>query len=112
MLRRFRRVARSAQIPKATSVKHAFGLTTGTVSIVVVAPARRPHFSTTLTGMGYDTVGVSVLGGPQRNVGLVAGSYTIRTATTTEINAQMLGLNLKFAPEPGATVALASGLGL
>jgi len=64
--------------------------------------------------MGYDTVGLSSMGGQQRNVGLVAGSYSVRTdsAGGTQINTQMLGLNLKFTPEPGATVALASGLGL
>jgi len=103
-----------AGLPKATSVKHAFALTTGTVSIVRVAQRGANHFSDTLTGMGYDTVGLSSMGGQQRNVGLVAGSYSVRTdsAGGTQINTQMLGLNLKFTPEPGATVALASGLGL
>ena len=105
-----------ALLPKATSVKHQFALTTGTVSIVRVAsrPLQGGHFSDTLTGMGYDTIGVSPLGGVQRNVGLVAGSYSVRSdsAGGIQLNTQMLGLNLKFAPEPGATVALASGLGL
>lgn len=105
-----------ALLPKATSVKHQFALTTGTVSIVRVAsrPLQGGHFSDTLTGMGYDTVGLSPLGGQQRNVGLVAGSYSIRSdsAGGIQLNTQILGLNLKFAPEPGATVALASGLGL
>ncbi|MEZ4281510.1 MAG: hypothetical protein R3F21_18045 [Myxococcota bacterium] len=107
-----------ALLPKATSVKHMFALTTGTVSIVRVAsrPLQGGHFSDTLTGMGYDTVqvGGSPLGGNQRNVGLVAGSYSIRSdsAGGIQLNTQMLGINLKFAPEPGATVALASGLGL
>lgn len=98
--------------PKATSIKHMFALTTGTVSIVRVAKRGSNHFSDTITAMGYDTVGVSVMGGVQRNVGLVAGSYTIRTASDIQLNTQMLGLNLKFAPEPGATAALASGLGM
>jgi hypothetical protein len=105
-----------ALLPKATSVKHQFALTTGTVSIVRVAsrPLQGGHFSDTLTGMGFDTVGLSPLGGVQRNVGLVAGSYAIRSdsAGGIQLNTQILGLNLKFAPEPGATVALASGLGL
>ncbi len=105
-----------ALLPKATSVKHLFALTTGTVSIVHVGsrPLQGGHFSDTLTGMGYDTIGVSPLGGTQRNVGLVAGSYTIRSdsAGGIVINLQMLGLNLKFAPEPGATAMLASGFGL
>ncbi|MBY0400741.1 hypothetical protein K2X89_10625 [Myxococcota bacterium] len=103
-----------ALLPKATSVKHMFALTTGTVSIVRVA-LRQPgniHFSDTITGMGYDTVGVSAMGGPQRNVGLVAGSYSVRVSLDTQVNTQLLGLNLKFTPEPGATAALASGLGM
>jgi hypothetical protein len=101
-----------ALLPKATSIKHMFALTTGTVSIVRVALRNGVHFSDTVTAMGHDTVGVSVMGGVQRNVGLVAGSYTIRNSTDTQLNTQMLGLNLKFAPEPGATAALASGLGM
>ncbi|MBK7951632.1 MAG: hypothetical protein IPK00_23395 [Deltaproteobacteria bacterium] len=103
-----------ALLPKATSVKHMFALTTGTVSIVRVA-LRQPgniHFSDTITGMGYDTVGVSAMGGVQRNVGLVAGGYTIRSSLDTQINAQMLGLNLKFTPEPGMAAALASSIGV
>ena len=67
--------------------------------------------------MGFDTIGKSVMGAPQRNVGLVAGSYSIRTAfppagPDIQISPQILGLNLKFTPEPGATMALVSGLGL
>ncbi len=105
-----------ALLPKATSVKHQFALTTGTVSIVRVAsrPFQGGHFSDTVTGMGYDTIGTSPLGGVQRNVGLVAGGYTIRSdsAGGIQLNTQMVGLNLKLAPEPGATAALAGGLGL
>ncbi len=103
-----------ALLPKATSVRHMFALTTGTVSIVRVAsrPLEGGHFSDTLTGMGYDSIGVSPLGGQQRNVGLIAGSYSIwsDSAGSIQLNTQMLGLNLEFTPEPGATVALASGL--
>ncbi len=109
-----------ALLSKATSVKHMFALTTGTVSIVRVAsrPLQGGHFSETLTGMGYDTIGISPLGGVLRNVGLVAGSYAIRTESGSfgvvgiQINTQLLGLRMKFAPEPGATIALACGLGL
>ncbi|MFO0688241.1 MAG: hypothetical protein U0900_05995 [Myxococcota bacterium] len=99
-------------LAKATSVKHMYALTTGTVSIVRVALRNGIHFSDTITGMGYDTVGVSAMGGVQRNVGLVAGSYTVRVSTDIQLNTQLLGLNLKFTPEPGATAALASGLSL
>ncbi len=104
-----------AALPKAISVRHMFALTTGTVSIVRVALRNGIHFSDTLTGMGHDTVALSSMGGPVRQVGLVAGSYAVRSESSTgrvEINAQMLGLNLKFIPEPGATTGLASALGV
>ena len=102
-------------IGAATSTRHLFAWTTGTVSIV--RTALRPPFTVidTLTGMGYDTLGISNLGGPQRNVGLVAGSYTIRTSDATgetNISPQMIGANLRFAPEPQATLSLLSGLAL
>jgi hypothetical protein len=71
-------------------------------------------YITTLTGMGYDTLGVSNLVGPQRNVGLVAGSYTVRTKVTPGLppsfDIQIIGVNLSFAPESDTTVALLSGL--
>jgi len=98
---------------KATSVKHQFPFTTGTVSIIATASRRGARNSITLTAMGYDTVGLSAMGGVQRNVGLVAGSFSDRVSDISrEINPQMLGINLKFTPEPGATVALMSGLGV
>ncbi len=103
-----------AALPGANVVKHMFPLTTGTVSIVRVALRNGTHYSDTVTGMGYDTIGVTTRGGVQRNLGLVAGSYTVRTDSmgSTQINAQMLGLNMKIIPEPSATAALAGGLGL
>ena len=106
-------------LPKATSLKHAFAFTTGTASVIQVAnrALQGGPQTRTLTAMGYDTIGVSQMGAPQRNVGLVAGSYSVRTSfppagPDIQINPQMLGLNLKFTPEPGATLALVSGLGL
>jgi hypothetical protein len=98
----------------ATSTKYMFAFTTGTVSIVRTAVRRAVTQTGTVTAMGYDTIGVSTMGGPQRNVGLVAGSYTVRTdkQPTTNINYQMIGMNLKFTPEPGKSVALMSGLGV
>ena len=69
--------------------------------------------STTMTQS--PTTGLSVGGGPQRNVGLVAGSYTVRTTPGSgeiNINQQMIGINLRFAPEPESTLALLSGLAL
>ena len=65
--------------------------------------------------MGYDTVGLTAQGvNLQRNVGMVAGSYTIRTSAVpdTTINSQLIGINLKFAPEPQPTIALLIGLAL
>ena len=63
----------------------------------------------TVTARGYDTISA----GGQRNVGLVAGSFSERTdAVGYNINAQMLGVDMSFTPEPGATIALMSGLGL
>ncbi len=103
-------------IPKATSRKHAFPLTTGTVSLVRVAD--RTAFAggvqtQTMTGMGYDTTMLAPNGQPQRNVGLVAGSFSVRSDFLgTVINSQMLGVDLRFAPEPAASAALVSGLGL
>ncbi|MEZ4331384.1 MAG: hypothetical protein R3F35_06505 [Myxococcota bacterium] len=102
-----------ANFGQATSVKFMFPLTTGTVSIVRTAIRNGIQQTETNTGMGYDTV-VTGPNGPERLVGMVAGSYTIRTdqVPTTQLNFQLLGINLKFTPEPGASLALASGLGL
>ena len=100
---------------EATSTKHVFAWTTGTVSIVRTALRGANSFFDTQTGMGYDTIGTSRFGAPQRNVGLVAGSYTIRTSVgtgETNINIQTIGADLSFAPEPQPTIALIGGLGL
>ena len=104
-----------APLPGATSVKHMFAWTTGTVQIVRTAVRRNGalEITDTVTGMGYDTT--SVVGTVQnRNVGMVAGSYTTRTdgVPTTQLNYQILGMDLSLTPEPGATIALISGLGL
>lgn len=97
-------------LKKANSDKHMFAWTTGTVSIIRTAVRNGVPQSDTITGMGYDTVTAM---GLQRNVGMVAGSYTVRVDDTgTQLNTQLVGINLKFTPEPTATVALASGLGV
>jgi hypothetical protein len=98
-------------IAPATSIKHVFPWTTGTVTNVVHAVRGAPRtFTETITGMGYDTTAMTV---GVRNVGLVAGSYTGRISDTgTELAGQMSGINLRFTPEPGATVALFAGIGL
>lgn len=93
----------------ATSTKHMFGLTTGTVRISRVGVRDAGTLTDTVTARGYDTVTT----GGQRNLGLVAGSFSERAdGVGFNINAQMLGVDMKFTPEPGATVALLSGLGL
>ena len=98
-------------IAPATSVKHVFPWTTGTVTNVVHAVRGAPQtFTETLTAMGYDTTAMTA---GVRNVGLVAGSYTARIADTgNELGSQLIGINLTFTPEPGATVALFAGIGL
>jgi hypothetical protein len=99
----------------AHTSRHMFAWTTGTVSIMRTALRGANLFRDTQTGMGYDTIGTSRFGGPQRNVGLVAGSYAVRTRVDTgetNIDIQMIGANLRFAPEPDTTVGLLSGLAL
>ena len=99
-----------APLAGATSTKFMFPWTAGTVSIVRTGPRLGVIRQLTQTGMGYD----SVTAGGNRNVGLVAGSYTKRIDGngTENINSQMAGADFTFTPEPGATVALISGLGL
>ncbi len=93
----------------ATSIKHMFPWTTGTVSIVVSGPRQGVQHTITQTGMGYDSP--TGMGG--RQVGLVAGSYSERAAVTgNEMSTQVAGIDLVFTPEPGATIALMSGIGL
>jgi len=102
-----------APLPGATTTKHLFAWTTGTISIVKTDIRGIFTITATVTAMGYDTIGVSSMGGPQRNLGLVAGSYAIRNdGLTSQLNVQMIGVDLAFVPEPGATGALTSGLGL
>ena len=99
----------------ATSTKHMFAWTTGTVVIQRSAVRFNGNqiITDTVTGMGYDITGTDG-GVDTRKVGMIAGSYTKRTdGTGAEVlNTQMVGMDLKFTPEPGATVALLSGLGM
>jgi hypothetical protein len=98
-------------LPAATSLKHVFPWTTGTITNVVHAVRGAPRtFTQTLTVMGYDTTTATP---GVRNVGLVAGSYSARVSGPgSELNNQLIGMNLSFTPEPGATVALFAGIGL
>jgi hypothetical protein len=99
-----------APLAGANSTKFMFPWTAGTVSIVRTGPRLGVIRQLTQTGMGYDSTTV----GGNRNVGLVAGSYTKRIDGNgvENINSQMAGVDLQFTPEPGATVALISGIGL
>jgi hypothetical protein len=106
-----------APLGNAQSNKVMFAWTTGTVSIGRTGPRQGVVHTLTQTGMGYDSIAATptAMGGAQRNVGLVAGSYSKRTSqggTSLEMNTQIAGVDLRFTPEPGASIALLSGLGL
>ena len=103
-------------LPSATAKRHVFPWTTGTVTITVyndLGPQFTFDRTTTIVGRGHDVTS-SVATGRRRNVGLVAGSYSIRTDATggSQINAQLAGMNLVFTPEPSSTLALLAGVGL
>ena len=106
-----------APLGNAQSNKVMFAWTTGTVSIGRTGPRQGVVHTLTQTGMGYDSIAPTptAMGGAQRNVGLVAGSYSKRTSqggSQQEMNTQIAGTDLRFTPEPGASIALLSGLGL
>ena len=99
-----------AAIPGATSTKFMHPWTTGTVSILFTGTQGGFPNNQLLTGMGYDSTSMT---GAVRNIGMVAGSYTLRnSAAGTLSGQQMIGVDMTFTPEPGATVALIGGLGL
>ena len=105
----FTQGAQLGALGAAQSTKFMFGWTTGTVSIVRTGPRGGVVQTLTQTAMGYD----SITDGGNRNVGLVAGSFTQRTsAASVQMNTQVAGIDLQFTPEPGSTIALISGLGL
>lgn len=103
-------------LPTANSTKFMFAWTTGTVSLMRAA-TRQPGpviRTLTVTGMGHDYTSMTTGGDTVRRVGLVAGSYTKRTDGRGDqtLNHQLAGLNLVLTPEPGATMALISGIGV
>jgi hypothetical protein len=67
-----------------------------------------------LTAMGYDSTSRTTAGGGVRNIGLVAGSFTLRNAPGSGSRNfhQVVGLDMQFTPEPKSTAALGVGLGL
>jgi len=97
-------------LPPANSVKFVFPWTTGTITQIVTGMRQGQTITSTLTAMGYDTTTATP---GVRNVGMVAGSYTQRTAGTgMELASQITAVDLTFTPEPGATAALFAGIGL
>lgn len=97
-------------LASAASTKFFFPWTTGTVTNIVTGFRNGQTITSTITAMGYDTTAATP---GVRNVGLVSGSYTRRqSGTGNELASQMIGINLRFTPEPGATVALLAGVGM
>ena len=103
--------------PGSTTVRHVFPWTTGTVTITarstILSGALTLLESRTIVGRGHDVTS-SFATGHRRSVGLVAGSYSIRTDTTglQRVDVQLAGMNLVFTPEPSSTIALLVGVGL
>lgn len=99
-------------IPGATSTRHAFAWTTGEVRIRRVTTTVGITLTDTVTGRGYDTISTGPGGTLLRNVGLVAGSYVVRTPASGDrrIGLRMAGIDLRFSPEPGMTAGLLTGL--
>lgn len=97
-----------APIPGATSTKFMYAYTTGTVSVLFTGTQGGFPADQLLTGMGYDTTSGGV-----RNIGMVAGSFTLRNSAAGAASGhQMIGVNMTFTPEPTATAALIGGIGL
>jgi hypothetical protein len=91
-----------APLGNAQSNKVMFAWTTGTVSIGRTGPRQGVVHTLTQTGMGYDSIAPTptAMGGAQRNVGLVAGSYSKRTSqggTDLQMNTQIAGVDLRFS---------------
>ena len=103
-----------ATTPGATSTRHLFAWTTGTVSVVRTAIRGGITVTLTMTAMGYDTVSTPTsAAGPVRRIGLVAGSYTLRNElAATRLEPSIAGMNLVLTPEPASTAMLIAGLGL
>ncbi|MFK7897729.1 MAG: hypothetical protein AB8G23_17975 [Myxococcota bacterium] len=99
-------------IPGATTTQHLFAWTTGTVEVLLAETIGGFAANQLLTAMGYDTTSMTLSGGTVRNIGMVAGSFTKRTSSGfTRSGAQIVGLDMRFTPEPAATAALVIGVG-
>ncbi|MFK7897730.1 MAG: hypothetical protein AB8G23_17980 [Myxococcota bacterium] len=99
-----------ATVPTSETTKHLFAWTTGTVEVLLAETIGGFPADQLLTAMGYDTTSMTLSGGTVRNLGMVAGSFTRRVNQGAARNSQQIaGLDLRFTPEPGATVALLVG---
>lgn len=98
-------------LPPATSTRHLFAWTTGTVEVFLTKTFAGFQYDQLLTGMGYDTTSMTSAGATVRNIGLVAGSFTHRnSAGSSASNHQIVGLDMRFTPEPSNAAALVAGL--
>lgn len=101
-----------ASIPEATGTRFMFAWTTGTVEVLFTGTQAGFPADQLLTAMGYDTFSSTSMGGAVRNVGLVAGSYTQRSSVSGTSNGhQVVGLDLRFTPEPHNAVVMIAGVG-
>ncbi|MFK7897732.1 MAG: hypothetical protein AB8G23_17990 [Myxococcota bacterium] len=100
-------------IPAEDVTRHVFAWTTGTVEVLQGGTIGGFPSEQLLTAMGYDTTSTTLSGGTVRNIGLVAGAFTRRTSslgTPFRNGHEIVGLDMQFAPEPGATAALSIGV--
>lgn len=100
-------------LPPSTSTRFLYPWTTGTVEVLLTGTQGGFPADQLLTAMGYDSTSSTLSGGRIRNVGLVAGSYTLRNSIGgVQSGHQIVGLDMQFTPVPRSTTALAAGLGL
>ena len=101
------------EIPGATSVRHVFPWTTGSVTITIRSTTLLSVNSTrTIVGRGHDATSPFATG-QRRNVGLVAGAYSVRSnayGDFTGFSPTLAGMNLVFTPEPSSSIALVVGI--
>ena len=102
--------------PSVMVERHLFPWTTGTVTITRMLWDGRNftiYQTISIQGRGHDVISTTSMG-LRRNVGLVAGSYTIRTDANgwKDVDIQLAGMNLVFTPEPSSSVALVVGVAL
>lgn len=96
------------------STRWLYAFTTGTVSVSVYNAVGAWSPASRLTAMGFDTTSMTSGGGTVRNIGLVAGAFARRDTADTfpRYSPEIVGLNIRFSPEPGASVVLPGALAL